>query len=537
MAWVEAIPAVLEALETYAGPLVAEYAPEWIPSFAEGMGYAGAGYEMYKEAEPYLKTIKNVVGDIAPSQDELMRMVTGAPKSAPKNAPRGYGPVGKVRKPGFVGGKPSKSYRKRKLTDMFKAIKPPDGGGDPPAQSAKKKMKLYYGGNYHYGGRFRRPRYKKSSIYSKQGAMLKVDSGGTIAGTATATTYIGHSTCASKKVFIAACMALVRALARRAGITFTSFDEEIFRHWDGTTYSDRGRIRVEYEIYDATGKAAGESFVYQIADSENWGSLAVGLQSAFETPIAGTSADDIHSIKFRSMTWEGATNDATTSAFVQPIARLDLDRCMVKLSMTSSLRLQNRTLAEAHGGASADAHESVHHVENNPLCGRVYEVDGINGLRTRKMIDGDNNFELDASTTTGMILDHSNNTTLYTEAQERLHPPPVKEMWAGRVKSSYVKLGPGVIKTSFLKKTTKIGFNKLVHKLKFYIMNGAHRLAWLGNCRVYALEKMMHVNANDPAISIGYEIHNFYGAHCSFYSTKAHAEHDSEALVTTAAPA
>lgn len=403
-------------------------------------------------------------------------------------------------------------------------------------QKRRRMNSTKFAGNYQYVGPFRRPGRRHAPSHSFTGAILKTDNGGKAEGTSDKTLYFGHTNAPPEHLLTIVCMALIRKLAKKMGIDFTAFDKEVYRMWGSSSYTANGTIFLDYTYRTAT-TMVGDDTSFAVGGNATWQNLADTLKTTIVNTMATIDADFIHSFRLKNIWWRGDDTAASSSQITTPFARMQVENSVVSLTMNSTLCIQNRTPAEAD--ATGHGHETHDHIENNPLKGRVYQVNGINGFRLKATSDASTSFLLTADKTTGIIQGNSDDASLTSNMQSRLSRAPLASHFSRCNQSAPIRLGPGKIKKSYLKSGATIGLNGFLQKMRPNIQTAANTkpYCWLGKARLFALEKMLHVDANDPNIFIGYEQHNYFSASIKLKGVPVSSAVTTSALVSYAAPA
>jgi hypothetical protein len=284
-----------------------------------------------------------------------------------------------------------------------------------------------------------------------------------------------------------------------------------------------------------------------VAANDKWITISDGIRDAVITTIAGIDADYASTFRLLSIWHEAYDSAASGNLVLTNQGKIQLTGALISGVMTSNLCIQNRTRAELEdanpnetGTQAHGHHASTTHIENNPLKGRAYEVNGMNGFRLRGLTDNDlvNTFLLTSDSTTGNIVAHSDNTTLSTAQRAQLSRPPLKQNLLRCKRTAPITLDPGAIKKSYLKSGFKMTVNSFLQKLRPYmqVTGGTAPLIWIGRSRLLALEKMLHVESTDPDISIGFERHDFFQAQLHLRHQPLAAEVTTSAIVNHAAP-
>jgi hypothetical protein len=268
--------------------------------------------------------------------------------------------------------------------------------------------------------------------------------------------------------------------------------------------------------------AANEDYVmrtvqYSAASQVSWETIADGLLAAFlndctthydVTANPTNRFDRCHLVKMY-------VKDTANGTVYRTV---DLAHMKLKLFSTSSLAIQNRTLANS--GANPEHHDSMFDVENNPVEGYKYTTKG-SGF-TLKFIDDTVGSRVSflSHDDTGVLFGDPDDAGLSTAQKDLLQRPPGSQLFQRCFKSRGVKLAPGAIRKNKMRSSFHMNLNVFMRKMVGYLRDQTNRGAklWIGKSEMFAFEKMMHTSdATEPDMSIGYEVNNFYGAYV--YST------------------
>lgn len=369
------------------------------------------------------------------------------------------------------------------------------------ASASSSRPRKRFVGNYRYTGKFRRPKSKGTSTLSTMGAMLKTEKGG--AADHDKCLYIGHSTAGREQVLRIVCMAIIRRLARMCGFHINTFQDRV--DFVGGTNSPGG-IQYFYSSNEDGNIVAQRSF--DVPANSTWDDVVGDLMTDLATAVTATS----FSFRLLEIWYFPYSNEAAN--VVSHRFKLNLRKSMIKLVASSNMKIQNRTRAHTEIGVeSAAAAQSVLNVENNPLTGKSYLVNG-NGFRLNWSNDTTNTFNLYSHETTGVIDGGDiDGTGLTTELIDLLKRPPHRNMFKGVKHSGGVVLQPGEIKSSHLSYQCFVSLDKIMQNLHGHIEDGSKHQFWNAKSKMFAFEKMMNTtDAEEPSINIGYEVNNFYGA-------------------------
>lgn len=355
-----------------------------------------------------------------------------------------------------------------------------------------------------YRGSFRRGGNIKPGKYVKYGALMRTEKGGSASWDKCV--YIGHSTSARSKVLRIFWFAVIRRLAWKCGMPIASMKNKVQE--EGTTVGfSPGDIKVHHK---RAWEAQGLSIVtYTIPADATWETVADGVMAAMDTVMLDTESTGGAALDH--ITWDAKTEEASGKN-LPPRGELRLKDCSVFLSCSSTMMIQNRTVATT--AAEAEHAQNMLSVENNPLIGKSYFKHGTSfRYRFNNQYTGIANAVLNPNDSTAVISLDPDAATLTTEMKDLLQRPPLASAFVGVKRCGSVRLGPGAIKKSYLSYQRKASVNQLWNKLLEAQRHPADvgYVNFFGKSKVFAFEKMMHTDAADePDINIGYEVNNVY---------------------------
>lgn len=367
-----------------------------------------------------------------------------------------------------------------------------------PARVAGKRRRSF-NTRGRFVGPFARGRSVRPSKFAKQGFKMRTEAGGSVSQDKCV--YIGHSTGAMSKLSRTFWHSVVRALMARAGHRFSSFKERI----SPEATVKIGTVRIDY-AFNMEGTET-QSITCNLSVTDTYEILAQTMETNWITTCGGATSHEaprLRAVRFI------AQADEASGADVHEF-KLDMTRSTFTFSVSSNMKIQNRTLASTGAGDTEHQYHS-NSVENNPLQGKSYFKVG-NGYIFKWSDDSDNTFKLIADSASSLITGDPDNATLSTALTDVLSRPPSATSFHGVKASGAVRLGPGVIKSSNLKYTKTLSVAQFLKAMiHYYEATGVtNELFPMATSRMFAFEKMMHTDdADEPDMNIGYEINNFY---------------------------
>jgi len=355
-----------------------------------------------------------------------------------------------------------------------------------------------------YVGRFKRPRRlsRKDDGALNSGFVNTSEITGTVSDVNCV--YVGHSVMSGNEVIENIVYSLLRKLYKK-GLQFnvTNIQEPLPSLGTGG-YT----IRLTRELMDGTNTIQNFDYVPSATDTIQLivGNLLSGIAPAgafsvimdvFKDYAAGNTASVVN-------LYQPVKLQLLESANFNVLARINLKEEVFHMTVSSQLKVQNRTLAADSGADATD-------VSNNPLMGKLYRLGTgcpITAVDYTPLISSVPDF-------TGAITVASSSFT-----KTGFYEPPHPKMFTNCTGSSTVRLEPGAIKVD------KLYYSKSQNLLKFltsfgYGIGPAGAVATLnrqmklkGKCTLLALEDVINVNAAQ-SISVAYEINRKIGVYCT----------------------
>lgn len=384
-------------------------------------------------------------------------------------------------------------------------------GPGPKAITAKSPMKRKYSlrTTGSYGGKFSGRKYRKISSASFKGCVLTYESNGTVSDSSCA--YIGHNSHPLYLTLRAIGWSIARLLAKKWGIDFTNFNHDI-NGPDATAASD---IRMVITKRTTFNGICNDSTV--TLSNMTWAQL--GDQIAHHLLAECSSSDifyEIVRLKFAQKVQSisaGAGSEVHTIPEPKPPIILHGSHLKISVSGWSKLKLQNQTVS-ASGDAVAT--EQVDDITNNPLTGKKYFGKGQYHLM--KFID---DYDTSApalyyASDYGLLtLAPETATSLEGTALKVLRKPQNYKVFGNCFANCGVKLGPGEIKSSVVKKSYSMSLNKWI-KFLFPVFRSSanifsaptgHHMCQIGSNSFFAFEHMVNTGS-EPSVDIGYQLDN-----------------------------
>lgn len=382
----------------------------------------------------------------------------------------------------------------------------PIGG---PWHGPKRKRTYFTTGIY--SGRFRKGRRPKYTKFSKYGAILRTEKGGVVSNDKCV--YIGHSNAPRSQLALIFCQALVRHLAAKNGMEFSSFKDKIQKPQAAVGQSP-GDLFYTYQTEEDQELTTA---TVALTNDMTWEALASTLRTSFQGFATGNDHPRLHEMWF---VWETEDVAAQTAG---PPRRLLLANAYIQIWTSSEITIQNRTLANTT--ANPEHHDSMLDVENNPLEGKSYYTNTNGFIRKwRNAFGASKATGFIANDSTGLINVDPDDAQFSSEETALLQRPPLPNMFYNTKGYGKIRLGPGHLKRNTLVSRWNVSVNQFFRKMEKYFkdINEDGRVFY-GKSQMYAFEKMMHTtDAEEPDLNIGYEINNIFKAR--IYSRKANIQ-------------
>lgn len=314
--------------------------------------------------------------------------------------------------------------------------------------------------------------------------------------------YLGHGFGPSMVAF-GVFEALIVALFRKAGYNVKSTQERIQGEIATTHATGPGTVFIRWKT--SPGVALSTHTFVVAADStfHDFARVVVDWWLSLDSTLF--DADLI----WKEISFVG-TNEGFASA-------IDLTGLWIDMKHTSTITLQNRTVAQGAGTEEG----LITDVAANPLVGRVYNFNASGGkLRVGLGNSTVSNFPLQFAvrgasgiTQTGMMI----NTFSRTDKEAvQVCRPVLPNAFVGCVSSRRVSMAPGAIQTSVLHYKTKMTFQNFYLKMVDYIhriyddggtaaISNNSYLGKIGKSQFFGLERKITAGT-EPVVTVGGEV-------------------------------
>jgi hypothetical protein len=357
-----------------------------------------------------------------------------------------------------------------------------------------------------------KPRPSKVSMY---GGRKCLDIGGTL--TSPDSIYIGHATCHIPEMRRAVARAVVRKLARKAGIDFRDWRAA---NWEGvvreTSPTTDARFTIVYDIY-STQRSGPPAVKFVIgADNTDPLSLATLLEESIRNEM-NQQGDEI-----RTFTLAKTSPASPTPAVFESMATLNCNQTWIHLHCGSELVIQNVTAAQG----AATTNNLIEEIGNNPLTGYYYTNTG-NAFYDKAQLRGTpvtpassrglnmNLFPFVADNENGLLArlpDSGDGAT-----QWYTYPPNGTVLSAKTINKQEIK--PGQQKISKLFSKHSMPMNKFFGWIRDQLGNIGTEQELIqinmGKVAMYGLRRRLDMRVDDPGATIGYQLKWSVGCYCT----------------------
>jgi len=314
-----------------------------------------------------------------------------------------------------------------------------------PKKSSGPRRTVQYSGQY--GGKFRRPSKKGGfSLAKKLGVVTSHELWGRV--TDPDLVVVGHHTWPMSNVVNAINYAILRKLLKKA-INFDASD--INQEIPTENYNNAVGGRIEYVWKDAVTATIHVDAHVLINDD----SIATVARTFFDSILGQFDNNvtwptrELERVMFRS-----------TVGGISVMADMNMVHEVIKLNVSTTIKIQNRTLAA--GATTGDTDR----VDAQPLQGRLLQ---FRGVPKSKNIALNNNLFSPIYKENSVTPDYSKSGVLLVRGAELGSSniePKTKQDWTNCYAQSNVRLAPGEIKTSKLNMSKGAYVNNLFKSIK-----------------------------------------------------------------------
>lgn len=324
-------------------------------------------------------------------------------------------------------------------------------------------------------------KYSKLDAASKDGFVSRREVGDVITDKDNTAIYVAHSTMPQRLVTITLWKAMIKRLFKSKGVIIKNDSIPLLPN----SYNDN-EIRLDYKERDG-GIVKTQSWTITL-NTTTLDQLAAAIYTWFNTNAGKETCPKICLRIQLVEIWVFAL----TPYPMEPVT-IDLTELKVEVYAKSQLKIQNRTINSTGNDTSDD-------VDNVPIHGKFFEFK-TNGtiFRDYATPSGTGGSNVTTHPQTGCLPDLppvTTGTTMYKSV-------PLVSQLVGVKGTGSAHLNPGEIKTSVMKDSLNVGFNRLISLLYSKTDMGTNandglQQYWIGTTRLYGFEKQ--INAVVPTL-------------------------------------
>lgn len=290
--------------------------------------------------------------------------------------------------------------------------------------------------------------------------------------------------------------ALVRRLLDKAGWTVRSIDQIL----SASIAANSQFLRFTLQQEDANGSLV--PVVYDTGAVDTINTVAGAFIQAFSNYSAGFGLSNDSNVLVPKMFQIYQRVSAGADWFLK--AEINLVEEYVNVHSTSSIKIQNRTLA---ANSSADSED----VTSNPIVGMSYMFKGMPKTKTVGFYSQLNRVRGD-----GVMLVRAAEMTLSTGVGNTVSPrePPLPNLFWNCRKATRVFLNPGKMRTSAVMYHRRMKFLTWLKsiRIQYRITSPNLNEYTVGDVEMFAFEDMINVNATNN-ITLAYEVNRKLGVY------------------------
>jgi len=357
-----------------------------------------------------------------------------------------------------------------------------------------------------YGGKFRKPRKVKNSIFTqslRSGYKMDVEEFGRVEDPDSV--YIGHSTKHIVNMTTAIVGALLRKLFVKAGYPIGDrFDELALFSW-----SNSDGFKIEYVVKNALDSGEALNTTVLIGDNQSFQSLMGGVGIGTMGAIAAQMADFIKLtdklVPHKLILYMSDRNTVETNWRMASCINVGYER--MHLASKSTLTVQNRTA----GAGAVTADKSSERVDNQPLEGTLFEFNQATPKLKFMAFNTANQRPLNSFVENGLrlvraaVLDNS------------MQNAPDPKIWSNCNKKSKVMIQPGSMKKTVLFHKYESSLLTFLQRIQNFHTEGTDFTGGSGKSQFLQLQETLRTSSTNP-VTVQYERHLEIG--CYFKSTK-----------------
>lgn len=409
-------------------------------------------------------------------------------------------------------GRTARNFAQRKITSFFKGKAKAFTKGkrkasrSPGPSKRMRRANVRWHTTGHYQGPFRRPTKRAGrmmDIYNRKGWTAVSEYTGSVSDPDCC--YLLNAAVSANDVLFYSAASALRKLFEIGGSSPTGLNEGVFTPSGGSFSSTNYQVGL-ISINLQTGLETASVFYAVITTS-----LFSDVVGAFMPYIqnysagSGSSADANMEVPYKFVLTEQVPT-ATPYQIVH--AEVLFSECSIQLDGKSIMKVQNRT--KATGGS-----EDAENINNNPLQGRLFELNGLPKPKANgKRIGG-----LNSAVFPFERLQYPDEVSYFGAAAGGFDPefrePPSPGFFYNCSKSSFIRLEPGAIKSYTLQYSKNINILRLWRMCRLQRNTGNTFVQFSSfPCQMLALEDVINANAAEN-ISIQFEVERHFGCFAS----------------------
>jgi len=357
-----------------------------------------------------------------------------------------------------------------------------------------------------YGGRFKKPRKVKNSIFTqslRSGYKMDVEEFGRIEDPDSV--YIGHSTKHIVNMTTAIVGALLRKLFVKAGYPIGDrFDELALFSWNNSD-----GFKIEYVVKNGLDSGEVLSVSVSIGDNQSFQSLMGATGAGTMGAIAAQMANFIKLtdklIPHKLILYMSDRNAVETNWRMASSINVGYER--MHLASKSTLTVQNRTA----GANAVAADKSSERVDNQPLEGTLFEFNQATPKLKFMALNPGNQRPLNSFVENGLRLVRS------AVLDNSMQNAPDPKIWSNCNKKSKVLIQPGSMKKTVLFHKYESSLLTFLQRIQNFHTEGTDMTGGSGKSQFLQLQETLRTTSSNP-VTVQYERHLEIG--CYFKSTK-----------------
>lgn len=373
----------------------------------------------------------------------------------------------------------------------------------PPRSSRKhqkrQSMRGSGGGGYLASGGLYAGRFSKRKRYRPKGVDVvrsRAENGGEANSGAGYALWFGTTADTPSTYGKYLFLAVLKRLAKNMGIDFRTEYDFI----DQSVVSQTGDAGTFYYQLQILGEPEVVQRPITLSDSSHWGDLALAWINDVAAYLSGSPVK----VSFLRCWIDWRTRDATDNYISGTAGRVDMKQMKVEYNFVDRVKIQNRT------GANAPTEVDAENIEQNPLQGKIYE---LNGSKFELAFSNDTAISDSwvPSYTTGTLIINQAEASVNTALKDLMKRPMSGNLMSHVSGVKNIILQPGHIKSNVVTWSGTMNFNKFFDMNLSSYLTGSNSVdpKRFGKLQMFCLEKCVRTATGNAVPKIGYE-HNQY---------------------------